>query len=117
MAAGCDRGVFYPISQAGKYTPGVAWNGLTTVTESPSGAEATKSYADNIAYLTMVSAEEYGATIEAFTFPDEFALCDGTVEPVLVFRLDNSLVSLSASHIEPRLETIQRVWISDTSFI
>lgn len=80
--AGCDRGVFYPISNTGKYTPGVAWNGLTTVTESPSGAEATKSYADNIAYLTMISAEEYGATIEAFTFPDAFALCDGTVEPV-----------------------------------
>lgn len=80
--AGVDRGVFYPISETGKYTPGVAWNGLTSVNESPSGAEATKSYADNIPYLTMISAEEYGATIEAYTYPDEFAICDGSAEPV-----------------------------------
>lgn len=79
---GVDHGVLYVPNQLGVYTPGVAWNGLMSVTESPSGAEATKSYADNIPYLTMVSAEEFGATIEAYTYPDEFAVCDGTVEPV-----------------------------------
>ena len=79
---GVDHGVLYVPNPLGVYTPGVAWNGLISVTESPSGAEATKSYADNIPYLTMVSAEEFGATIEAYTYPDEFAVCDGTVEPV-----------------------------------
>ena len=79
---GVDHGVLYVPNALGVYTPGVAWNGLISVTESPSGAEATKSYADNIPYLTMVSAEEFGATIEAYTYPDEFAVCDGTVEPV-----------------------------------
>jgi hypothetical protein len=59
----------------------VAWNGLTTVTESPSGAEASAQYADNIKYLNLISAEEFGATIEAFTYPEEFAECDGTALP------------------------------------
>ena len=73
---GVDHGVLYiPIS--GVYSKGVAWNGLTAVTESPSGAEATAQYADNIKYLNLISAEEFGATIEAFTYPDEFAACNG----------------------------------------
>jgi hypothetical protein len=68
---GTDRGVLY-IPTAGEYSDGVAWNGLTGVTESPSGAEPTKQYADNIAYVTLMSAEEFAGTIEAFTCPDEF---------------------------------------------
>jgi energy-converting hydrogenase Eha subunit A len=79
---GVDRGVLYPIdSDTGEYTGGVAWNGLTTVTESPAGAEASAQYADNIKYLNLVSAETFGATIEAFTYPDEFAEMDGTALP------------------------------------
>lgn len=76
---GVDHGVLY-IPTAGVYDNGVAWNGLTTVTESPSGAEATPQYADNIKYLNLVSVEQFGATIEAFTYPDEFAQFDGMVE-------------------------------------
>ena len=74
---GVDRGVLYPMGQNG-YGDGVAWNGLTTVTETPSGAEATKLYADNIKYLEIRSAEEFGGTIEAYTYPDEWAECDGS---------------------------------------
>ena len=74
---GVNKGVLYPISTDGTYPLGVAWNGLTAVTESPSGAEATPLYADNIKYLNLVSAEEFGATIEAYTYPDEFAECNG----------------------------------------
>ena len=77
---GVDHGVLY-IPNAGVYDTGFAWNGLTTVTESPSGAEASPQYADNIKYLNLVSAEEFGATIEAFTYPKEFAQCDGTAAP------------------------------------
>lgn len=77
---GVDHGVLYPISEAGVYDLGVAWNGLTAVTEAPSGAEPTPLYADNIKYLTLMSAEEFGGTIEAYTYPDEFAQCDGTAE-------------------------------------
>lgn len=77
---GVDRGVFYPLSEGGEYENGVAWNGLTGVTESPSGAEATDLYADNTKYLSMRSAETFGATIEAYMYPDEFAKCDGTAE-------------------------------------
>lgn len=77
---GVDRGVLYPINGSGAYTPGVAWNGLTGVTESPSGAEATALYADNIKYLSLYSAEEFGATIEAYTYPKEFEACDGSAE-------------------------------------
>lgn len=75
---GVDRGVLYPIQEGGQYTKGVPWNGLTAVTESPSGAESTAIYADNIKYLNLQSAEEFGATIEAYTYPDEFAECDGS---------------------------------------
>lgn len=78
---GVDRGVLYLPNTAGAYDEGFAWNGLTTVTESPSGAEANPQYADNIKYLNLYSAEEFGATIEAFTYPDEFAQCDGTAMP------------------------------------
>ena len=75
---GVRNGVLYPIQSDGKYSMGVAWNGLTAVTESPSGAEATPLYADDIKYLNLMSAEEFGATIEAYTYPDEFAECDGS---------------------------------------
>lgn len=75
---GVDHGVLYIPDENGDYAEGYAWNGLTTVTESPSGAEASPQYADNIKYLNLISAEEFGATIEAFTYPDEFAQCDGT---------------------------------------
>lgn len=78
---GVDRGVLYIPDASGAYADGYAWNGLTTVTESPSGAESSPQYADNIKYLNLVSAEEFGATIEAFTYPDEFAQCDGTALP------------------------------------
>lgn len=79
---GVDRGVLYPISSSGTYDEGFAWNGLYTVTESPSGAEPNKQYADNRVYVNLRSAEEFGGTIEAFTYPDEFGQCDGTAEPV-----------------------------------
>ena len=73
---GVDKGVLYP-QVNGAYPTGVAWNGLTGVTESPSGAEPTPLYADNIKYLNLMSAEEFGATIEAYTYPDEFGECNG----------------------------------------
>lgn len=75
---GVKNGVLYPIGEGGTYPKGVAWNGLTAVTESPSGAEATPLYADDIKYLNLISNEEFGATIEAYTYPDEFAECDGS---------------------------------------
>ena len=75
---GVKYGVLYPIQTDGAYSKGVAWNGLTAVTESPSGAEATALYADDIKYLNLLSNEEFGATIEAYTYPDEFAECDGS---------------------------------------
>lgn len=75
---GVKNGVLYPIQAEGKYTKGVAWNGLISVTESPSGAEATALYADDIKYVNLLSNEEFGATIEAYTYPDEFAECDGS---------------------------------------
>lgn len=77
---GVEKGVLYPINAQGEYKPGVPWNGLTSISESPSGAEATALYADDIKYLNLYSAEEFGATIEAYTYPDEFALCDGSAE-------------------------------------
>ena len=76
---GVKNGVLY-IPTAGIYSKGVAWNGLTAVTESPSGAEATALYADDTKYLSLMSTEEFGATIEAYTYPDEFAACDGSAE-------------------------------------
>lgn len=79
---GVDHGVLYVQDSNGAYPEGVAWNGLTAVTESPSGAEATDLFADNIKYLSLRSAETFGGTIEAYTYPDEFGACDGTAEPV-----------------------------------
>lgn len=70
------------IPTEGVYSKGVAWNGITAITESPSGAEATALYADDIKYLNLYSVEEFGATIEAYTYPDEFAECDGSAELV-----------------------------------
>ena len=75
---GVKRGVLYVQDSGGTYPKGVAWNGLTAVTESPSGAEATPLYADDIKYLNLMSTEELGGTIEAYTYPDEFAECDGS---------------------------------------
>ena len=76
---GVDHGVLYPF-EAGNYITGVPWNGLSSVSENPSGAESTPIYADNIKYLNMTSKEEFGASIEAYTYPPEFAKCDGTAE-------------------------------------
>jgi hypothetical protein len=95
---GVDRGVLYLPNNQGAYVNGYAWNGLTTVTESPSGAESNKQYADNIQYLNLVSAEIFGGTIEAFTYPDEFGQCDGTAEPtpgVFVGQQTRKLFGLS----------------------
>lgn len=77
---GTDRGVLYVASE-GTYPTGVAWNGLTGVDENPSGAEANAQYADNIKYLELRSAEDFGATVTAYTYPDEFEECDGSAEP------------------------------------
>lgn len=79
---GTSKGVLYPRNDAGAYPTGVAWNGLTGVTESPSGAEPTDLYADNMKYLTMRSAEDLGATVTAYTYPDEWNQCDGSAEVV-----------------------------------
>lgn len=78
---GVDHGVLYQVDNTGEYVDGVSWNGLVTVTESPSGAEASPQYADNIKYLNLVSAEQFGATIEAFTYPVEFEQNDGSAAP------------------------------------
>lgn len=77
---GVKKGVLYPQAAGGTYPSGVAWNGLTAVTESPSGAEATPLYADDIKYLNLMSVEELGATIEAYTYPEEFGVCDGSAD-------------------------------------
>lgn len=77
---GVDHGVLYIPTALGVYDTGFAWNGLVSVTETPSGAEANPQFADNIKYLNLLSAEEFGGTIEAFTYPDEFGQCDGTAE-------------------------------------
>lgn len=77
---GTDRGVLYPQTTTGDYGTGVAWNGLTGITQSPTGAEPTPIYADNIKYLNLMSNEEFGGTINAYTYPDEFAICDGSAE-------------------------------------
>lgn len=79
---GIKNGVLYVQSESGTYPTGVAWNGLTAITESPSGAETTALYADDIKYLNLMSNEEFGATIEAYTYPEEFAECDGSKELV-----------------------------------
>lgn len=77
---GTKKGVLYPISETGTYPQGYAWNGLTAVTESPSGADTTAIYADDIKYLNLVAIEEFGGTIEAYMYPDAWAACDGSVE-------------------------------------
>lgn len=77
---GTSKGVLYP-QEGGAYPTGVAWNGLTAVTESPGGAEPNDLYADDIKYATLRSAETFGGTIEAYTYPDEFGVCDGTAVP------------------------------------
>lgn len=77
---GISEGVLYVQDEHGAYPKGVAWNGLINVTESPSGAEPTPLYADNIKYVQLMSTEEFGATIEAYTYPDEFEACDGSAE-------------------------------------
>lgn len=77
---GVSKGVLYVQTEDGTYGKGVAWNGLTAVNESPSGAEATPLYADDIKYLELTSTEEYGASIEAYTYPEEFEVCDGSAE-------------------------------------
>lgn len=77
---GVDHGVLYPIQADNTYSKGVAWNGLTGVTQSPSGADETKIFADNIKYLSLRAAEDFGATITAYTYPDEWAACDGSAE-------------------------------------
>lgn len=79
---GVDHGVLYPMGANGTYDKGVAWNGLTTVNESPTGAEPNPLYADNIKYLNLMSAEEFEASIECYTYPDEFAECDGSAEVI-----------------------------------
>ena len=75
---GVDRGVLYPMEN-GKYGKGVVWNGLSSVSENPSGADASPIYADNIKYLNLIATEEFGASVEAYMYPDEFAECDGSV--------------------------------------
>ena len=93
---GVRNGVLYLMNE-GAYTNGVPWNGLTAVTESPSGAEATPLYADDIKYLNLFSAEEFGATIEAYTYPDEFAVCDGSaslVDGVYIGQQDRKIFGL-----------------------
>lgn len=80
---GVDHGVLYPYNTTtSAYDDGVAWNGLTSISESPSGAESNAQYADNIKYLDLLSAEEFAATLECFTYPDEWELCDGSVSPI-----------------------------------
>ena len=93
---GVKNGVLY-VQTGGAYPNGVAWNGLTAVTESPSGAEATALYADDIKYLNLMSNEEFGATIEAYTYPDEFAACDGSaalVDGVMLGQQNRSTFGL-----------------------
>lgn len=78
---GVDHGVLFQVDETGEYVDGVAWSGLTAVTESPSGAESTKQYADNITYLNLISVEMFGCTIEAFYYPPEFEQNDGSIAP------------------------------------
>ena len=95
--AGVKNGVLYILDAQGAYSNGVAWNGLISVTESPSGAEATKLYADDMKYLELLSAEEFGATIEAYTYPVEFEACDGSAslgEGVTIGQQDRATFGL-----------------------
>lgn len=95
---GVKQGVLYPQDDNGAYPKGVAWNGLTAVTESPEGAEPTPLYADDIKYLNLLSTEEFKATVEAYTYPDEFAECDGSgslVEGVTIGQQNRKTFGLS----------------------
>ena len=95
---GVKQGVFYPQDDNGTYPKGIAWNGLTAVTESPEGAEPTPLYADDIKYLNLLSTEEFKATVEAYIYPDEFAECDGSgslVEGVTIGQQDRKPFGLS----------------------
>lgn len=95
---GVKQGVLYPQDDNGAYPKGVAWNGLIAVTESPEGAEPTPLYADDIKYLNLLSTEEFKATVEAYTYPDEFAECDGSgslVEGVTIGQQDRKTFGLS----------------------
>lgn len=95
---GVKQGVFYPQDDNGTYPKGIAWNGLTAVTESPEGAEPTPLHADDIKYLNLLSTEEFKATVEAYTYPDEFAECDGSgslVEGVTIGQQDRKPFGLS----------------------
>lgn len=83
---GVDQGVLYPVSSSGTYPEGIPWNGLTSITQSPSGADETKLWADNIKYVSLRAAEEFGGTIEAYTYPDEFGDCDGSARVVTGLR-------------------------------
>jgi hypothetical protein len=112
---GVDRGVLYQLDVSGEYVDGVAWNGLTTVTESPSGAESNKQYADNL-YLNLSLAEEFGGTIEAFTYPDEFGQCDGTAEPSPGVKLGQQQRQVSSGcPTGPRSATISMALTTATS--
>lgn len=98
METGVDRGVLYLPNASGVYDMGYAWNGLTAVTESPSGAESNKQYADNQVYINLMSAEDFGGTIEAFTYPNQFAQCDGSASPsagVFIGQQDRKSFGLS----------------------
>lgn len=98
IETGISKGVHYSLDDTGAYTKGVAWNGLTGVTESPSGADTTDLYADDIKYASLQAAETFGATIEAYTYPDEFAECDGSVEVaegVMIGQQDRKTFGLS----------------------
>jgi hypothetical protein len=88
---GVDRGVLYLPNASGVYDTGFAWNGLTAVTESPSGAESNKQYADNQVYVDLRSAEEFAATIEAYTYPTQFAQCDGSRSPYAGVQIGQQL--------------------------
>lgn len=95
---GVKQGVLYPQDNNGAYPKGVAWNGLTAITESPEGAEPTPLYADDIKYLNLLSTEEFKAIVEAYTYPDEFAECDGSgslVEGVTIGQQDRKTFGLS----------------------
>lgn len=99
---GVDHAVLYPMED-GKYPKGYVWNGITAITESPSGAESTALYADNIKYLNLIAAEEFGLTIEAYTYPDEFMACDGSIEVatgVVIGQQDRQAFGLSYRTVE-----------------
>lgn len=91
---GVDHGVLYPINSNNEYKPGVAWNGITSFAENPSGAEPTKLYADNMQYVTMISLEEFGGTLGCYTYPDEFDSCNGLAP------LGDNTVGVTASQQE-----------------